>query len=242
MTDVLRSRDNDRQRVYMRTLPVRVCHWIIFLCFLILVATGLYIAHPYLLAPKTGDPFIMGSVRFTHFYTAIVFDIAFGAELFLILVGGRYERWDQYIPLSRKRWRSVIESSKYYLFLRRMPPMTIAHDGLDGIVFLIGFLIETVIILTGFAMWADITSYNSPLTLLSFLIPLFGGFQMARYIHHITMWVMIFYVVLHVIRVVTMATIKRDGTFDSIVSGYRYVSPREVAAFEDAVSLDDGRS
>lgn len=112
MTDVLRSRDNDRQRVYMRTLPVRVCHWIIFLCFLILVATGLYIAHPYLLAPKTGDPFIMGSVRFTHFYTAIVFDIAFGAELFLILVGGRYERWDQYIPLSRKRWRSVIEFIK----------------------------------------------------------------------------------------------------------------------------------
>lgn len=238
---VLGPTRNDRQRIYVRSLPVRVCHWIIFFCFLILVATGMYIAHPYLYAPTTGDPFVMGTVRFTHFYTAIVFDIAFGAELFMILIGGRYERYDQFIPMSRKRWRSVVESSKFYLFLRRMPPMTVSHDGLDGIVFVIGFVIEIVIILTGFAMWSDITSYNSPLTYLSFLVPLFGGLQTARFIHHVTMWAMIVFVLLHVIRVVAMAAIKRDGTVDSIVSGYRYVSPREVAEFEEAVVLDEAR-
>jgi len=229
------------RRVYVRSLPVRLCHWTIFFCVVVLTATGIFIAHPYMSGASRGEPFLMGTVRIIHFYTAIIFDVAFAAELGLILLGGRFERWDQYIPLSRKRWRSIVESLKYYVFLRRRPPATIAHDGLDGLIFIIGFAIDVLIICTGFALWADITSYNSPLALLGFLVPIFGGLQTARLIHHALMWVMIAYVLQHVIRAVTLSAIKKDGTMDSIFSGYKYVTLPEVAEFEGKAALDEIR-
>ncbi len=239
MKDSVRSPGNDRKRVYVRSLPVRLTHWIIFLCVPILAATGLYIAHPYLLAAETEDPFVRGTVEYIHVYTACIFDVAFAAELMMILVGGRYERLGQYIPLTRKRWRSVFESLKFYLFLRRTPPMTVSHDGLDGFVFVIVFLIEIVIILTGFALWANQTSYDSPLSYLGFLVPVFGGLQIARWIHHIMMWVMIAWIVQHVIRAIMLSVIKKDATMDSIFSGYKYISPEKVAEFEDTAVLDE---
>ena len=223
----------------MRSLPVRLCHWTIFLCVPILVLTGLYISHPYLLAAETRDPFVTGTIKYIHVYTACVFDVAFAAELMMIFVGGRYERLGQYIPLSRKRWRSVVESLKFYLFLRRTPPMTVGHDGLDGFVFDIGFLIETVIILTGFAMWANLTAYDSPLAYLGFLVPIFGGLETARWIHHIMMWIMIAWILQHVIRAIMLSVIKQDATMESIFSGYKYISPQKVAEFEDTAVSDD---
>lgn len=233
---------DDRRLIHVRSVATRVLHWTIFLCVLILIATGFYIADPFLIAPEGGEPAVMETVRFIHFYTALVFDLAFASEIGLILLGGRYERWDQYIPLSRKRWRSIVESLKFYFFLRRTPPATIAHDGLDGLIFIIGFIIDVLIIGTGFALWANITSYNSPLALMSFLIPIFGGLQTARLIHHILMWVMIAYVLQHVIRVIMLSAIKKDGTMDSMFSGHKYVSVREVAEFENVAELDERRS
>jgi len=216
------ARDDRRVPVYVRSLPARICHWIIFLCFLILVFTGLYIARPFFQAPVRGQPFLMGTMRLIHFYTALTFDIAFGAEIGLILIGG-FREWGHYVPFTRKRWSSIGESLKFYVFLRRRPPPSTAIDGLDGLIFLFGFAVDVLIICTGFALWADITSYNSPLALLRFLIPIFGGLATARWLHHVLMWVGIAYVLQHVIRVFMLSAVRRDGTVDSMVSGYKYL-------------------
>lgn len=239
MKDALTSQGDARKRVYVRSLVVRLCHWIIVLCVPILIATGLYIEHPYLVASQTGDPFVMGTIKYIHVYTACVFDVAFAAELLMILFGGRYERLGQYIPLSRKRWHSFVESLKFHLFLRKTPPETVGHDGFDGFVFGINFLIEIVIILTGFAMWADQTAYYSPLAKLSFLVPIFGGLQTTRWIHQIMMWVLIAWIAQHVIRAIMLAVIKKDATMDSIFTGYKYISPQKVAEFEDTAAFDE---
>jgi Ni/Fe-hydrogenase 1 B-type cytochrome subunit len=113
-------------------------------------------------------------------------------------LGNRYARWDQFIPVTKARWRNVLESLQFYLFLRRKPAPAVGHDGLDGLIFAVRFLIDFVIIFTGFAMYSRFTSYKSPLALFHVLLPLFGGFQHTRWLHHVMMWVVIAFILQHI--------------------------------------------
>jgi Ni/Fe-hydrogenase 1 B-type cytochrome subunit len=59
------------------------------------------------------------------------------------------------------------------------------------------------------------------------LIPLFDGLQMARLIHHVSMWIVLIFAVMHIYFVVLASLAERIGTFDSIVSGYKFLSKRK---------------
>ena len=47
---------------------------------------------------------------------------------------------------------------------------------------------------------------------------------MARLIHHVGMWVVMIFAVMHIYFVILASIVERIGTFDSIVSGYKFVS------------------
>lgn len=218
-----------RTPVYVFDLWVRVIHWVVFFCVILLVITGMYIANPYIIVARNAhEPFVMGTIRVVHFYSAVVFDIAVFARIALMFLGSRYARWDQFIPVTKRRWKNALESLKFYVFLRRRPPAAIGHDAFDGLIFTLRFLIDLLIIATGFALWSKITSYHSPMTIFHVLIPFFGGLQGARHLHHLLMWLVIAFIVQHVIRVVVLSAIKHDGTIDSMFTGYRYVTQEEL--------------
>ncbi|MFY9780191.1 MAG: Ni/Fe-hydrogenase, b-type cytochrome subunit [Candidatus Baltobacteraceae bacterium] len=229
------QREKERRLVYVRQLGVRITHWTVVTCVVILVTTGTYISHPFTVGGSARDPMVMATVRVTHFYTAIVFDVAVFARIALMFLGNRYARWDQFIPVTKARWRNVLESLKFYLFLRRTPAPAVGHDALDGLVFTVRFLIDFVIIFTGFAMYSRFTSYKSPLSYFHVLLPVFGGFQHTRWLHHVMMWVFLAFVAQHVTRVVLLAALKRDGTVESMFSGYKFVSSEELAEDESAL-------
>jgi Ni,Fe-hydrogenase I cytochrome b subunit len=50
---------------------------------------------------------------------------------------------------------------------------------------------------------------------------------MARLIHHIGMWVVMVFAVMHINFVILASIAERIGTFDSIVSGYKFLSKRK---------------
>jgi Ni,Fe-hydrogenase I cytochrome b subunit len=54
------------------------------------------------------------------------------------------------------------------------------------------------------------------------LVPLFGGLPIARLIHHIGMWVLLIFVVVHIYFVLLSSVTDHAGTFDSIFSGYKF--------------------
>ncbi len=219
-----------RVPVYVWDIWVRVIHWAVFFCFIILAITGSYISHPFIpVARDAYEPFLMGTVRVVHFYTAMVFDLAVFARIVLMFVGSPYARWDQFIPVTKRRWNSALESLKFYVFLRRTPPEAIGHDALDGLIFAARFLVDLLIIATGFALYSKITSYSSPLAIFQGLIPYFGGLQSVRWLHHMLMWVAILFILQHVIRVIVLSTVKHDGTVESMLSGYRYVTKEDLA-------------
>jgi Ni,Fe-hydrogenase I cytochrome b subunit len=56
-----------------------------------------------------------------------------------------------------------------------------------------------------------------------FLLPLLGGAQMARWIHHIAMWFLLGFVAHHIWSAMLVSRIEGMGLIDSLFSGYKFL-------------------
>ena len=63
----------------------------------------------------------MGTVRTVHFYAAIVFALAVLVRIYWLFAGNSYARLTEFIPLSRRRLRSLWKTFLYYSFIRHDP-------------------------------------------------------------------------------------------------------------------------
>lgn len=209
------------ERLYIWELPVRLVHWVLFFSILILAATGYYIGHPFF-----SGVLVMAKIRTVHLATSIAFTLAVLVRVYWAFAGNRYARWSELIPVTRRRLRSLLKSTLFYSFLRREPEDYPGHNGLAGLTYAFLFGVYFVMITTGLAMYTVDAGPGSPMHVFAFLIPIFGGLQVAHLIHHIGMWVILIFIVAHVYFVVLYSTVERMGIFDSIFSGFKFV-PRK---------------
>lgn len=219
-----------RTRVYVWDLVVRNTHWVIALAMAILIATGLYIAHPFGFPGATPGPhFLMGWVRIVHFYTAIFFTLSVVVRIVWFFASpSRYARWPQFIPIQRYRRRELLNSLKFYSFIRPRPPDVIGHNPLAGLSYLGVFLLYLVMITSGLAMYAGDALPGAYMKNFQFLIPIYGSLQVARFIHHLVMWVLVLFVTLHVYANALTSALEENGEVDSIFSGYKFVHHADV--------------
>jgi len=217
------------ERVYVWQLPVRLTHWLLFFSILILSATGYYIGHPFIAVPGPAtDHFVMGTMRAIHLYTAIVFTLATLVRIYWFFAGNRYSRLADFIPVSRRRLRSLGRTFLYYTFIRHDPDDYAGHNALAASSYIGIFALYILMILTGLVLYSVNTSVGSPLRVFEFAAPWFGGLQIARLIHHIGMWIILIFAIVHVYFVLLSSIIEHIGTFDSIFSGYKFM-PRQEA-------------
>ena len=217
----------DIVRVYVWEAPVRIAHWVIALAIVLLSATGLYIGHPFLIV--TGEArqhFVMGWMKVVHGYTAYVFIAAVVARLIWMFSGNKYAHWDKFIPVHPNRRRGLWPTLRFYLFALRKPPGFVGHNPLAGATYVLVFGLYFLAILTGLTMRGVSADVGSPVRAFAALAPLFGGLQMARWIHHGVMWLLLGFAVHHVYSSVLMSTVEANATVESIFSGYKFV-PRE---------------
>lgn len=216
------------KRVYVWELPVRLTHWLLFVSIIILAVTGYYIGNPFIHVPGLArSDFVMGTVRAIHLYTAIVFVVALLVRIYWLFAGNNYARLSEFIPLSSRRLRSFGRTFLYYSFLRREPDDYAGHNALAGASYILIFAVYVVMIVTGLSMYVAVGApVGSPFRAFAFLLPIFGGVPMARLIHHIGMWVILIFAVVHVYFVFLSSTIEHIGTFDSIFSGYKFMPRR----------------
>jgi Ni/Fe-hydrogenase 1 B-type cytochrome subunit len=85
-------------------------------------------------------------------------------------------------------------------------------------------------IATGLALYS--VSAHSFMSGFSFLVPLVGGLQSARWIHHVVMWLLIGFAVHHVYSAILMSANECNATMESIFSGYKFIE-REHAHLAD---------
>lgn len=221
----------DIVRVYVWEAPVRITHWLIALSIVVLSVTGVYIGHPFVTV--TGEArahFLMGWAKVVHGYTAYVFMTAVVVRVIWMFTGNKYAHWDKFIPVHANRRHGLWPTTKFYLFALRKPPGFVGHNPLAASAYVLVFGLYFLAIATGLTLRSASADVGSPVRWFALLAPVFGGLQIARWIHHVVMWLLLGFAVHHVYSSVLMSTVEANATMESIFSGYKFV-PKEDLEF-----------
>lgn len=215
------------ERVYVWDLVVRLSHWIIMLALLLLAVTGIYIGKPFYI-PKgpEAEQLVMTNMRIVHFYAAIIFTLTVFVRVAWMFVGSHYARWDQFFPVGARRRRDAIRMFKFYSFLSSKPPVNVGHNPLAGLTYVAVFGLYFVMIFTGLALYgvsAGLEYGGYMREIGSWFLPLFGGPQTARWIHHIAMWFLLGFFAHHIWSAILVSRIEGMGLIDSMFSGFKWL-------------------
>ncbi len=210
---------------------VRSTHWVVALAIVVLSVTGVYIGHPFLISPgPDAARFTMGTVKVIHFYAAIAFTIAVLSRILWMFVGKGHATWKEFIPVETERRRGLVHALLFYLFVRRRPDPAIGHNPAAGAAYTAVFLLYLAVILTGLGLYGADAAFDSPLHVFQALLGPFGGAQIARWIHHAIMWLLLMFVVHHLYSAVLTSAVESNGVMDSIFSGKKWVPEHEARA------------
>ncbi len=219
----------DLVRVYVWEWPVRLAHWSVVLSIAVLAVTGIYIGNPLLVVRgPAGQNFLMGTMKVVHSYAAILFTLAVLARIIWMFRGNHFARWDKFIPVKARRRRGMVQALRFYLFRLRKPPGFIGHNPLAGFTYSFVFLLYLVQITTGFVLYGASAAAGSHMRFFRHFVPVLGGLQTARFIHHSVMWLLIGFAIHHVYSAVLMSQIEANATTESIFSGYKFVHKDDV--------------
>ncbi len=208
------------KRIYVWEFPVRLTHWLNFLSILTLGFTGYYIGAPFIYAASETS-FVMATMRFIHYVAAYVFTVSVLVRIYWWFVGNIHARWNQFVPSTLERCKNTVDTGMFYCFLKSELPHSPGHTGLAGVSYLFLFILFIIEILTGFAMYSQSHGGGAIWTLMGgWLLSVFSaGF--VRFIHHIIMWLIALFVILHVYISWHNDRIERNGLMSSIFSGYK---------------------
>lgn len=221
------SVQNERKlrRVFVWELPVRIYHWLNALVIFVLIATGFFIANPLAIQSnkEPSEQFLMGWIRMIHFIAAYIFFFNFLFRIYWGFVGNKYSKWKQFIPTSRKFFKEMWHVFKMdILMLRGKEHMSVGHNAMAGIIYFFTFLAFLVQCLTGFGLYASMSTSWFP-KLFNWVPGLFGGDILLRQIHHWTMWFFILFAVIHVYLVFYHDYVEGRGEISSMGGGWKFV-------------------
>ena len=218
----------ERVRLYVWQVPVRVTHWVTAACIVVLSLTGGYIADPFLIPPGGS---VMTNVRAIHMIAAFTFLASGVVRTYWLLAGNRWARWSAFIPTSRYQATELFRQAGFYMFIRKEIPKVVGHNQLAASAYLVLFgllLVETV---TGFAIDGLLGSEPGA-TGFGWLINLLGP-QLVRVIHHLSMWLILAIALFHVYSCILVDHIEKNGLLSSIVSGYKFPTREEIEESRD---------
>lgn len=214
--------------IYVYELPVRLWHWTAALAIAVLALTGWLISRaPWpVLAGQPWSMHWMDDIRLAHFIAGYVLLVGLVGRIYWALVGNRYAR-EIFLPKVWRAqwWHEFARTVRWYLLLERETAKEAGHNPLAQVamlgVFLLGSAFEVV---TGFALYgegAGIRSWASR-AFSSWVIPLFGSSQAVHTWHHLVMWYVLIFVVVHLYMVVREDIMSRQTMISTMVDGWRY--------------------
>ncbi|MGZ8259482.1 MAG: Ni/Fe-hydrogenase, b-type cytochrome subunit [Caldimonas sp.] len=219
--------ENTPFRVYVWELPVRLWHWVMALCLLVLGITGYWIGTPpSTLSGEASEHYQLGYIRFAHFAAAYVFTVAFLLRLVWSMLGNPYSRELFGVPRAMLRapwWAGLFGQMRYYLFLKREPRAWKGHNPLAAAGMFFMYVLGAVfMILTGFALYGEGLGQDSwAFAAFSWVLRLFGSSQNVHTVHHLGMWYLVCFTLIHVYMVVREDIMSDETVVSAMVSGWR---------------------
>ena len=223
-------------RVYVWEWPVRFAHWIIFTTIVFLSITGYYMHAPFVV-PHGRTAYVMGTMRFVHLLSGFAFLCAVLIRIVWMFVGNRWSHWDQFIPVTRKRLKDIVETGKYYLFMAWSPTSHIGHNALAGASYAVVYGLALVEILTGLALYSRILG-NRVLSFFVGWLPHLVDVQWLREIHFLVMFVFWMFFIHHLYTAILVSIEEQNSLMESIFSGYKFVPEHEL---REEIAEDRGK-
>lgn len=211
--------------VYVYEAPVRLWHWINAASILVLAVTGYFIGSPLpTMSGEASSHFLMGYIRFAHFTAAYVFAIGFLVRIYWAFVGNHHARQLFRFPFwSGAYWKGLIGEVRWYAFLEKRPKKYVGHNPLAQFAMFWFITVMTIfMIFTGFALYSEGAGPGSwQDTLFGWVIPLFGQSMDVHTWHHMGMWVIIVFVMIHVYAAIREDIMSRQSIVSTMISGTR---------------------
>jgi Ni/Fe-hydrogenase 1 B-type cytochrome subunit len=212
------------------SLAIRVNHWLMVLSIFGLIFTGFYIAHPFTVyAGETITKFYMGYARMAHLYCGIVLTFVFIWRVYLMFFSRFHADFKDFFAWTDTEnfWTQI----KFYLLLSEKKP---AHNYLygplqslayGGLLLMLVVLVATGLILSGVDYSSGFIGISY--TLLHPVQKALGGLANVRFIHHVFMWLVILFVVVHIYMAFWYDVVFKEGTISSMVSGRVFREPHD---------------
>ncbi len=214
--------------VYVFEAPVRIWHWVTALCMVVLAVTGYLIGSP--LGSVGGEAsahFLFGYIRFTHFAAAYIMAVMFLMRVYWAFVGNRFAREIFVVPLKMIKaawWQDYFEQARHYLFLRREAQPRQGHNPLAAAAMFFMYVLGTVfMICTGFAMYGEGLGRDSWAfkAFTSWVMPLLGYSQNVHTLHHLGMWFLILFTIVHLYMAVREDVTSDQTILSTMLNGWR---------------------
>lgn len=214
------------EAVYIYEAPIRIWHWINALAITVLAVTGYFIGSPLPSVPgEASANFLMGYIRFVHFSAGYVLAVFFVLRIYWAFVGNSHARQIFLPPVHRAEfWNGVLHEVKWYLFLAKEPRKYAGHNPLATVTMHLMFVWGMLfMIVTGFALYGEGAGMDSwQFTMFSsWVIPLLGQSQDVHTFHHLVMWVLVCFAMVHIYAAIREDIMSRQSIVSSMISGWR---------------------
>jgi Ni/Fe-hydrogenase 1 B-type cytochrome subunit len=205
---------------------LRTWHWATAGSIVTLAITGYLIGSPLpSIGGEASEHFMFGTIRFLHFAAGMLLSVGFLFRIGLAAIGRPLHR-EIFLPrVDKRRFRhDFVAEAKWYMFLRNEPNPAVGHNPIAQVVMFGFFTLPAIfMIVTGLSLYAEGAGQGSTLdSLFGWVGPALGGSQAMHTYHHVTMWALVVFVILHVYAVMREDVLGGQSTLSVIVSGYRY--------------------
>jgi len=234
------------KQVKRMTAFMRINHWVVAICMVAAVITGLYIGHPYyqsFIADPAVGKYVMAWNRWIHFMVAIIFDVSSIVVAYLYFFSRFEKPYKKLIPTlsNMKEFFTVLIN---LLTLNRVKKFDSSHaDSFNAVFFFIFHLLLLWMLLTGLqlyvhglesgissigAWWPWILHFATDWTLpaSSWMVGSTAtgtNVMDVRIVHHISMWFILIWVVFHIYYQVWRTIFWKEGDIAIVVGGSKFV-------------------
>ena len=219
------ARARSIKSVYVFEAPVRLWHWVNAAALSVLALTGYFIGSPLPTQPgEASANFLMGYIRFAHFASGYILAVGLLGRLYWAVVGNSHARELFWVPIfQRAYWVELWGMLKWYGFVSPRPGRYVGHNPLARFAMFFGFFLLTLFMLvTGFALYGEGAQAGSwSARVFGWVIPLFGQSQDVHTWHHLGMWALVCFVIIHVYAAIREDIMGRSSVVSTMVSGHR---------------------
>jgi Ni/Fe-hydrogenase b-type cytochrome subunit len=224
-------------KIKRMTTFMRLNHWVVAICMVAAVITGLYIAHPYyqsMISQDSAHTFVMAWNRWIHFMAAIIFDVSSIIIAYLYFFSRFEKPYKKLIP-NGKNIKEFSEVVINLITLNRVKRFDSSHsDSFNVVFFTIFHLLLLWMLLTGLQLYVHgLASGHSSIgqwwpwmlhLATDWTVWATGGTYMdVRISHHVTMYVIIVWVMFHIYYQVWRSIFWQEGDINIAFGGTKFV-------------------